>query len=404
MHFLLINQFFPPDPAPTGQLLAHVAQALAERGHRVTVICGRASYARAAGAAPGPAVRVHRVRCARFGRGRAARLLSYASFYAGALGHTLSGARADVVLTLTTPPLLGLAGTLARTFRGAAHFIWEMDLYPDIAVALGTFRAGSLADRLVGLLADFSRRRAEGTIVLGSCMRDRLKARGIPPDKILVAENWVDPALVAPQPFPGGPLSVLYSGNLGLAHDIDTVADAIGRLDPARFRFVFAGGGPRREPLQARCPQARFLPYQSQADLASHLGGCHIGLVTQNPETCGTLVPSKVYAYMAAGRPFVFIGPPESTPARIAARHGCGWRIAPGDAHSLVELLQRLQAQPDRVRLAGARARAAFSGSNDRETGVARILHILCGAPQTCISTTSASSSPAVTDSSVLTW
>ncbi len=403
MHFLLINQFFPPDPAPTGQLLAHVAYALAEEGHRVTVICGRTRYAPQVEQAADPPFPVHRVRCARFARGRAARMLSYASFYAGALRHTLLGPRPDVVLTLTTPPLLSLAGTLAKHLRGATHFIWEMDLYPDVAVAVGTFAAGSLADRAVGILADFSRRRADANIVLGPCMRDRLEARGIPSSRIAVAENWVDSAQFHPQPFAAGPLTVLYSGNLGLAHDIHTIAGAIARLDPSRFHFVFTGGGPRRRELQARCPEALFLPYQSCRDFGAHLAAAHIGLVTQNPETCGTLVPSKIYGYMAAGRPFLFIGPPQSTPARIAARHGCGWRVEPGDVDSLVELLLRLEAQPELIRATGARALAAFSGSNDRETGVARILHILSGTREACISTTSASSSPAVADSSVLT-
>jgi len=377
-----------PDAAPTAQLLAHTAQALAEEGHSVQVICARAPYA-AGGARDSaiPGVSVHRLACASFKHGHAARLVSYASFYAGVLRHALCGPRPDVVLTLTTPPLLSLAGALARRLRGAQHVIWEMDLYPDVAVALSVLPPGSFLERAIGSIADFSRRHSDGVIVLGPCMRDRLLARGIPAAKLSVAENWVDGSLFPPRPFPPQfPLAILYSGNFGLAHDADTIAGAMARLgDPARFRFVFAGGGPRRAALETRCRaqgmgNVSFLPYQDPEDLARHFGSCHAGLVTQNPATCGALVPSKTYAFLAAGRPFVFIGPRGSTAARLVERHGCGWHIDAGDVPALESLLNLLAARPDMVRAAGARARQAFLDSYDRPSGVARILRILTAA------------------------
>ncbi|HYW45820.1 MAG TPA: glycosyltransferase family 4 protein [Bryobacteraceae bacterium] len=385
MRFLLINQFFVPDAAPTGQLLAHTAQALAEQGHSVRVICARAPYATGGSHdSQIPGVDVQRLACASFGHGAAARLVSYASFYAGVLRHALCGPRPDVVFTLTTPPLLSLAGALAQRLRGAQHVIWEMDLYPDVAVALAVLAQGSFVERAIGALADFSRRHSDGVIVLGPCMRDRLLARGIPPGKLRVAENWVDGALFSPRPFPPhSPLAILYSGNFGLAHDADTIAGAMARLgDPARFRFVFAGGGPRRAALQARCRaqgmgNVSFIPYQDHENLDRHFGSCHAGLVTQNPATCGALVPSKTYAFLAAGRPFIFIGPRGSTAARLVGRHACGWQIDAGDVPALESLLNLLAARPDMVRAAGARARRAFLSSYDRPAGVSRILEIL---------------------------
>ncbi len=389
MRFLLINQFFAPDPAPTGRLLAHVADALAGQGHRVTVVCGETPYARATSAHCDHAgITVHRLRCASFGRCHAARLSCYASFYVLALRHALAGPRPDVVLTLTTPPLLSLAGTLAAYVRGIRHIHWEMDVYPDLAVALGLLAESSLLERAIGAVADCSRRHADANIVLGPCMRDRLVARGISRANIVVAENWVDGALVSPRPFPDAArLEVLYSGNLGLPHDVDTVAEAMARLpDPSRFHFVFAGGGSRRGPLEARCratgiQSASFLPYQADDRMADHLGRCHVGLVTQQAGTCGAVVPSKTYAFMAAGRPFIFVGPPQATPAQIADRHRCGWHVSPGDVSSLTTLLELLAASPEMVHLAGARARDAFLNFYERQAGVSRIVAVLTGRP-----------------------
>ena len=187
-----------------------------------------------------------------------------------------------------------------------------------------------------------------------------------------------------PRPFPEtSRLEVLYSGNFGLPHDAETIAGAMSRLtDPARFRFVFAGGGSRRASLEDHCRaagvrNASFLPYQHEARMADHLGNCHIGLVTQDARTCGALVPSKTYGLMAAGRPFLFVGPPDATPARIADRYRCGWHVPPGDVSSLTALLERLAVNPDLLREAGARARDACLNFYHRDAGVSRILKIL---------------------------
>ena len=157
----------------------------------------------------------------------------------------------------------------------------------------------------------------------------------------------------------------------------------MGRLtDPARFRFVFAGGGSRRPGAGGGLPRRRslnteFLPYQNHHTLpADHLGRCHVGLVTQKTETCGTVVPSKTYALMAAGRPFIFIGPREAT-ARLVERFRCGWQIDPDDSSALVGLLELLSANPELIHIAGDRGRKAFLDSSDRPAGVARIVKIL---------------------------
>src|SRR5205807_214627 len=90
----------------------------------------------------------------------------------------------DLVISLTTPPLLSVLGLLLQKCRGVRHYIWEMDLYPDVAVDVGVLQAGSRIARIIGAIADYSRRQAEGVIALGECMRQRLIERGIPASKI----------------------------------------------------------------------------------------------------------------------------------------------------------------------------------------------------------------------------
>src|SRR5438132_1887114 len=382
MQVLVINQFFWPDTAATGQLLTDVTRGMDPKIHAVTVLCGMSGYG-AVDTSSMPRVKIVRSGGVVFSRGKIGRVVSYASFFAGAAVRGVVGAKPALVLTLTTPPLISVLGTLLKSLRGSRHFIWEMDLYPDIAVDLNILKPRSVITRLIGAVADFSRKRADGIIVLGEEMKERLIARGIPKHKIVVAENWADGCEILPAPFEEGPLVVHYSGTFGLAHEEQTIAESMRRLrDDTRFRFVFAGGGERREGLEQFCRvegigTVEFRPYATRSELGRSLAEGHVGLVTQIPETVGAVVPSKIYGIMAAGRPVLYVGSHDATPARVIERHGCGWRIEPGDALGLVRLFERLEQDPGLLREAGGRARRAFEKYYDKPIGVARILSIL---------------------------
>jgi colanic acid biosynthesis glycosyl transferase WcaI len=363
-----INQFFWPDTAATGQLLSDLCRAISAQQGETTAICGGANYGvRDTGAKP-PA-RILRANLVPFSRSPLLRLLSYGSFISTAVWNSYRIKRPDIIVTMTTPPLISVLGRMIKLMRGCQHYIWEMDVYPDIAV--------------IGLLSDWPRRNADGVIVLGDDMKTRLINRGIPEDRIFVAENWADGIEITPQPFAEGPFVVHYSGTLGLAHDIDTIAGAMELLrNDSRFHFVFAGGGARREYLTEYCrdrniKNVTFRPYCSRAELRSSLAEGHVGLVTQLPQTSGSIVPSKTYGIMAAGRPVLYVGPPDATPAQKIVRHDCGWRIDPGDIEGLVHLLKRLEANRELVRSAGLRAREAFEQHHDLPMGVQRVINIL---------------------------
>ena len=382
MQVLLINQFFWPDTAATGQLLTDVARDIDPDMHAVTVLCGNSSYGTLDAGTP-PPVKVVLCGGAAFSRGKVNRVVSYASFLMSAAIRGIREPKPELVVTLTTPPLISLLGTLLKTVRGSRHFIWEMDVYPDIAVDLNVLKEKSLVTKLVGIFADFSRNRADGIIVVGEDMKSRLVARGIPEHMILVVENWADGNEIVPSPFPAGPLVVHYSGTLGLSHELHTISEAMRELrDNDRFRFVFVGGGARRAQLEKFCREQRILNaefrhYTSRSALGQSLAEGHIGLVTQLPKTAGAVVPSKTYGIMAAGRPVLYVGPENATPSLVLQRHECGWRIEPGDVPGMVRLLIRLEQDRSLVREAGARARRAFEDHYDRPIGVARILSIL---------------------------
>jgi colanic acid biosynthesis glycosyl transferase WcaI len=387
MRIVLLNQFFWRDAVATAQLLTDLAESLAQENEVIAICSGERDYDFNADTNIVPNVKIVRTRGFRFGQRGVVRIASYISYVAGTMWHGSRLPAADIYVTLTTPPILSAIGSGFALLRGARHVIWEMDIYPDIASDIGYFKRGGVIERLIGAVLDWSRHRASAIIVLGEDMKDRLVARGMPEGKIHIAENWADGNEIFPRQLPNGPLVVEYSGNLGLAHEVDTVAALIGRLgnDP-NFRFVFAGGGSKRKQLETSCRQrglrnVKFRPYCKRADLGQSLSEGHLGLVTQLSETVGSVVPSKIYGIMAAGRPILYIGPKESTPARHIYRFNCGWHVSPGDVDQLESLLHRLNSDRQLLSEAGARARIAFEQNFDRSIGVERIVRVIGGIP-----------------------
>lgn len=196
MRILFLNQYYIPDVAATGQLLADVAEQLAAQGHEVHVICSRRSYFGGATAFDANnttnGVHVHRVSATGFGRGKAiGRIIDYLSFYILASWRALRLTKMDVCVALTTPPFIALVGLMLRRVRGTNVVVWTMDVYPEVAVAFDCLNDRSLLCRL---LARVSRRiyKAAGAVIsLGEIMAERLTEAGVPHDKIVVVHNWI---------------------------------------------------------------------------------------------------------------------------------------------------------------------------------------------------------------------
>ena len=389
MKILFINQFFWPDSSATSQQLTDLTTTLANRGHEVHVVSSRGGYAEAA-ASDAPPVTMHQLQSMPFARGKLQRVLSYLSFYPLALARVMTLPRMDVVVSLTTPPLIAMVGQAAKALRGSRHYIWEQDIYPDVAIELGHVAAGGIVDRVVGKIADSARKHADGIVSLGRCMKLRLVRRGIPAERIHIAENWSDGSVITPLERPGSSdeLVLLYSGNLGLAHEVKTLQQSMLALNgDSRFRFIFVGGGGRRRELKQYLSvydihSLEERSYVPRDQLSEGLAIGDIGLVLQDSGCSGLVVPSKVYGIMASGRPILFVGPSDATPALHIREHGCGWQVDGGDHAGLTRLLLHLATHRDEVLEAGKRARAALLEHYDLPKGTDRIARILEHMPQ----------------------
>lgn len=196
MRILLINQFYKPDTAATGQLLADLADSLVERGHDVQVICSCHRYDGGNGASAAvenvDGVMVYRVFATRFSRNKLfGRTVDYLSFFISATFRALILPKPDVCVSLTTPPFISLIGLMLSKLKCTQNVIWMMDVYPEIAVAYDVIRKKGLLYRLLIRLNRVLYRNAAAVISLGETMTDRLQSLGALPENLHTVHNWV---------------------------------------------------------------------------------------------------------------------------------------------------------------------------------------------------------------------
>lgn len=382
MRVLILNQCFYPDVVATAQHGWDLALHLRKRGHEVTAIASRSIYGSKGASLPKheivEGVRIERVGASIFGKGSiVARIVDFALFYVLALWRAVTLPKHDVCVVFTTPPFIALVGWLLRLVRGTRYVYWVMDLYPDLPVACGVMKRKSLATRFFESINRFCLRRADRVVVLGRCMERLVVSKRVPADKLVRINVWSDQEEVKPVERAansfrrewnvGDRLLVMYSGNFGIGHDIETMADGVARLagDP-RIVFAFVGGGKRKPELidmLAKRGVRGFIdaPYQPRERLDELLSAADVHLASLRGGVEGIMVPSKLYGVLAAGRPIVFVGSPDGEVAQVIAEERCGAVVACGDGARFAAAIADYASDRGSVEADGARGRTALT-------------------------------------------
>ncbi|QUY40612.1 glycosyltransferase family 4 protein [Acaryochloris marina] len=365
-HLGVFTQFFPPDYAPTGQLIDEITQQLSQQDIQVSVFSGQPGYAFTV-QRESPLkedrhqVRVKRSRTAQLWpkqiRGKA---INGLLFFLRAGLHLLRSARKyDVILLTTAPPFLPVLGYLASLILGKSYICLVYDLYPDIAVELNVVNHNHVLAKAWRLVNYYVWKNASGIIVLSGAMKRRVirqcpRVRG----KISVIHSWADPKQIVPIPKTKNwfawkyhlvdIFTVIYSGNMGRCHDMDTLLEAMILLKDEPIQFVFIGGGAKRSDVMAEVQDrglknCQFLPYQDKEVLPYSLTAGNISLVSVSPGMQDLVAPSKVYSALSSGRPIVAVCPKSSYLNDLIADANCGITIENGDGKELADFLLYLQ-------------------------------------------------------------
>jgi len=398
-HVLFLNRSFWPDTEATGQLLTELTIDLTA-WFDVTVIAGAPNHVdesvddKYGDLESHLGVSIRRAWHSRFHKhslwGRLINLSTFAAS-AGRVARKLTHAP-DIIVVESDPFFLPLiAQRLRRRFPSARLVCYLQDLYPDIAVAVGKIREGIITRTLRTLLFNVYRN-CDAVIVLSRDMRKRCEELAVPSRRLNVVSNWSDTDAITPiksnnefrrQHNLQGQFVVMYSGNMGLAHDLDPLIDAAHLLRHHHdITWLMVGDGASRQSLQERARdlglyQVRFLPYQPRNTLSQSLSAADVHVVSIRPGTASCVMPSKLYGILASGTPAIAITEKNTELHDLVHDHDVGRCCEPGDPRSLADHVLELAGNSEALKQLGNNARALAVSNFSRTRQTARIARIL---------------------------
>lgn len=372
---------------------------LASKGVEVEMVISKAQYRiggdffQAVAGVQGIKI-IHTINWGMQPRGAAGKALVMALYLVHALLYSLFGGGVDRNIFLTQPPLFAAWGAVLAKIRRQPYYYVEMDIFPEMLVEISGMRKSSLLIRLINWIYRLILRQADGVIVIGRCMVDKIRSMGVPAGRIHFILNWADERLIRPVDHSKNGFRhsqnwqdkfvVMYAGNLGIPQhfdDILAVAEEMKSLENLVFAFV--GGGVREEKVRERVANRQLtnvivLPFLHHVyPLAEILSAADLHFVSLKDAMTGLAVPSKSYGVMAAGRPILYQGSADGEIARMVLEEEIGVVVPSGDVKGLEQGIRKYLSRPELGVFQGEKARQLTEGSYGRAAALQRYLDLL---------------------------
>lgn len=330
MRILILSQYYEPEPVPKP---SELAQALAQRGHIVSVITGLPNYP-SGKLYSGYRLRLlHRERIAGIpvirtlifpyhGSSSLGRIINYASFMVSAVLGALFAPPCDLIYVWHPPLTVGPAAWAIGLIKRAPFVYDVQDIWPESLRASG--KVSNLpVIRAMHLVERFIYKRANHLLVQTSEAKKNLVSKGVPKQKITVGGLWIDETRFLQGSNTNGAdvraryglsdrFVVMYAGNMGYLQGLETVLSCADRLrSNEKIVFVLVGDGVDRERLISRVQELRlhnviFIEGQPVSVMPAFLSSADALLVhLKHSELSNLVVPGKTLAYLASGSPII---------------------------------------------------------------------------------------------------
>lgn len=346
---LIINRTFPPALGATGRVACDLALYLRKQGHKITIVT-TADDKKHDQAKNLDVIRVEADQHPKDS-------WDYYKILRSLKRATKKLPRHDIVISMTDPPLLAVAGQSIAKKMKAKHIHWAMDLYPDLLPVLGKNIRPFFYKIIDGMMFR-TMKKVDVLVPISNCMARYLSHKSISRKKMQVIENWPDKYLLGEQDSQSlmdhQKFRILYAGTIGLAHEFDTVISAaiyFQKTDPdIEFIFTARGRGYRsfeKKAKQAGLKNIQFISPQPSKKLNALMNAGDLHLVTMKQSAAGKLFPSKFYSACAAARPILYIGPAACDIHRKISTYHCGATIRNGDSRILVNAIKNYKENPE---------------------------------------------------------
>lgn len=370
---LFLCQFFYPEYVSSAMLPYQTACAYVDNGFKVGALCGYPKeyseekvprYEKKSG------IEIIRLRYLQLKRSNfLGRLINYFSFTFAVIINIRRFRQYRYIITYSNPPILPIAAILANKLYGCKIIFVAYDLYPEIAIRMGSLKGKSLICKVMNWINSQLYSKAYKVVALSQDMRDFIKKnRPIDQEKVLIIPNWDTTVKQKKQNHVNrfskeyqGKIVISYLGNMGICQDMDTLLGAIRELkEDDRIQFLLAGHGNKKEKIKEIVKKENlcnvkiydFLKGQDFED-ALEISTCAV--VTLEKGLVGLCVPSKTYSYIDEEIPVIAIME-QSELTNDIEKYKYGFWVKNGAIKEMTTLLKYLAENPEVI----IRAKAAM--------------------------------------------
>jgi len=399
---LILCQLFYPELVSTGQTLTELCEVLIDLGIDIEVVCGPPTILDGRTKVPRyleyKGIKIKRVWGTRFPKLTfIGKFINQVTYALSVFFHLIFDFSKRPILVVTNPPFLGAICAMLRVFGGKSYIYLVFDVYPDTAIKLGVLREKGIIAKLWDWWNRIILKHASAVIVLGRCMKEVIVSKGKGTnslsDKIHLIHVWSDDRLIQPverkeNPYIKkwnleGKFVVIYSGNMGRFHDMETIMEAAKELKENKYiLFLFIGEGYKKKWMEEyvnkwKLTNCQFHTYADRKDLGISLACAHVGLVSLTAGQEGLSVPSKTFGILAAGVPVIGIMSQTTEIALIIEENNSGIVVEPGDVKGLVNTILKLYTDRDLREKMGQNGRTAIDKKYNLKAAAMKYKHII---------------------------
>jgi glycosyltransferase involved in cell wall biosynthesis len=371
----ILTQYFYPHSGATSQLMTDLAKGLCNLDYTVNIFTSTQLNKTTSELLN--KINIHRAfSLIKSSNSILSKISSSLFFLLGAFTYIIRHQPAKTPLLIASnPPYAGILGICFKLLKGGEYYFLLQDIFPESAAISGIIQSHSILFKIFDKIIYLTCKYAKNTIVLSSSMQDYLVQKY--PDiknQITIIENWAIEDIptcnkqnnkFAQKYNLTQIFTILYSGNLGRLHDIETITEAAKILKDTPIQFVFIGEGVKTKIVEQaiqtyQLKNILLLPYQPRELLPLSLTACDISLVSLIPGAESIVAPSKLYGMLAAGRGIIAISMPNSYIDKLLTTSGCGLNTPPNNPENLAKLINELANDKLKVKVMGEKARQLY--------------------------------------------
>lgn len=283
------------------------------------------------------------------------RIITWLLFFIQSYFYLLKNKNTGKIVFVTNPPIVPFLGSIFSSRKDFEYEVLVYDIYPEALTNFGYLNKSSILYKYWNWMNKKTYTKANRIFTICEVMK-KVISKNAPANKIKVVYPWVDTSFIKPMKKDHNWFVkkyklvnknvILYSGNMGITHDLMSVLRVAEELNKSvnDYHFLFIGDGAQKKALikyqiENKLTNMTFLPYQDAEVLPYSFAAADFGIVTLGSGAEGLSVPSKTFYLLAAGNAIISISEKGSEIEKLIVENNCGLSVEPGNVKGIINFL-----------------------------------------------------------------